>query len=288
MTKECLDNHSRLVDIILGRSEPLAQEGTDIIQAMLSEMFGLPVPTMPEPAEEYMQQTMEGSMDEIEPELESESEIEYLWERSQPQDLMEIEAEESSGTESDDYDGDSTDEQFNEYDDNISEYSNYSATFANKSKRALRKEKRDRARRYRKELWNRFGLTVEDTEEDQDDMQEEEHRRIKRQKKTPNSLVEKPSESRTTADDKPQGLRQTTLNFNKVSKSRKLFSRGELKEKRVLDCEEEVEEEVEFVSSGPMHRNSKRHIKVPSGYRYQQTKPVSPGGRLVTRRWPGR
>lgn len=76
--KECLDNHSRLVDIILGRSEPLVQEGTDIMQAILSEMFGLPVPTMQESTEDYMQRTRKEPTEEVEPEPESEPEIEYL------------------------------------------------------------------------------------------------------------------------------------------------------------------------------------------------------------------
>jgi hypothetical protein len=288
--KECLHNHSRLVEIILRRPEPLVQKGTDIMQAILSEMFGLPVPALQEPAEEYMQTNMEEPMEEVEPEpeLDSESEIEYLWERSQPEDLMDVEAVESSGAESDYYDGDSTGEQFNEYDDNMSEYSNYSAIFENKSERVLRKEKRDRAKAARKELWNRFGLTIEEDEEDQNDAQKEEYRKIKRQKRNHDTMDEESSESRLTAEDKPQGLRQTTLSFNKVRKSRRLFSCKELNKKGVLDREEEVEEEVEFISSGPMHGTSKRHIRVPSGYRYQQPKPISPGGRLLARRMTGR
>jgi hypothetical protein len=288
--KECLDNHSRLVDIVLGRPEPLVQEGTDIMQAMLSEMFGLPVPTMQGPAEEHIQQTMGEPMEEVEPELEpeSESEIEYLWERSQPQDLMDIEAEESSGTESDDYDGDSTGEELNEYDDDMSEFSNYSATFANKSERALRKEKRDRAKKARKELWNRFGLTVEDTEEDQDDIYEEERQRIKRQKKSHNTGDEELPESRLTAADKRQGLRQTTLNFNKVNKSRRLFSRKELNEKSILEEQEkEAEEKVEVASPSSSRRDSKRYIRVSPGYRYQQPKPISADSRLLAHRRTG-
>jgi hypothetical protein len=272
--KECLNNHSRLVDIVLGRSEPLVQQGTDIMQAMLSEMFGLPVPTMQEPAEKYMQQSMGEPMEEVEfePESESESEIEYLWERSQPQDLMDIEAEESSGTESDDYDGDSTGEELNEYDDSMSEYSNYSATFVNKSEKALRKEKRDRTRKARKELWSRFGLTVEDTEEeDQEDAPEEDRGPIKRQKLNSIASEDKSSESRLTTGSKPHVLRQATLNFDKVSKSRRLFSRKDLNQKGVFDEQEKEKEEADekavVASSGSIHRNSKRNVGVPPGYR---------------------
>jgi hypothetical protein len=290
--KECLNNHSRLVDIVLGRPEPLVQQGTDLMQAMLSEMFGLPVPTMQEPAEECMQQSMGDPMEEVESELESESEIEYLWESSQPEDLMDIEAVESCGAESDYYDGDSTDEQFNEYDDNMSEYSNYSATFENKSERVLRKEKRDRAKKARKELWSRFGLTVEKDKEDQNDAQEEEHKKFKRQKRSHNTVHEDLPESRLTADNKPQGLRQTTLNFNKVNKSRRLFSRKELNQKGVLkeqekEKEEEADEKAVVASPGSVHRNSKRYVRVPPGYRYQQPKSISAGPRLLTHRRTG-
>jgi hypothetical protein len=291
--KECLDNHSRLVDIVLGRPEPLVQEGTDIMQAMLSEMFGLPVPTMQEPAEEYMQQTMGGALEEVELEQESESEIEYLWGSSQPQDLMDIEAEESSGTESDDYNDDSTGEELNEYDDSMSEYSNYSATFVNKSEKALRKEKRDRTRKARKELWSRFGLTVEDTEgEDQEDAPEEDRGPMKRQKLNSIASEDKSSESRLTTGSKPHVLRQVTLNFDKFSKSRRLFSRTGLNQKGVFDEQEKEKEEADekavVASSGSIHRNSKRNVGVPPGYRYQQPKPISPGGRLLARRRTGR
>jgi hypothetical protein len=259
--KECLNNHSRLVDIVLGRPEPLVQQGTDLMQAMLSEMFGLPVPTMQEPAEECMQQSMGDPMEEVESELESESEIEYLWESSQPEDLMDIEAVESCGAESDYYDGD-------------------------------RKEKRDRAKKARKELWSRFGLTVEKDKEDQNDAQEEEHKKFKRQKRSHNTVHEDLPESRLTADNKPQGLRQTTLNFNKVNKSRRLFSRKELNQKGVLkeqekEKEEEADEKAVVASPGSVHRNSKRYVRVPPGYRYQQPKSISAGPRLLTHRRTG-
>lgn len=168
---------------------------------------------------------------------------------------MDIEAEEASGTESGDHDSDDIGEELNEYDEDMSECSNYSTTI--KSAKVLRKEKRDRAKKARKELWNRFGLTLEGAEEDQDDMHEEERRRIKRQKRDNNTLDDNPSESRLPVEDQPQVLKQTTLNSSKVSKSRKLFSRRELIQKGVLDRGEEVEE-VQFISSGPMHRDSKK------------------------------
>ena len=80
-------------------------------------------------------------------------------------------------------------------------------------------------------------------EEDQEDAPEEDRGPIKRQKLNSMASEEKTFESRLTAGGKPHVLRQATLNFDKVSKSRRLFSRKELNQKGVLDREEEVEED---------------------------------------------
>jgi hypothetical protein len=80
--KECLDNHSRLVDIVLGRPEPLVKQGTELMQAMLSEMFGLPGPAleinMEEFEDERRKEAEEESEQEVETEPESESEAEFV------------------------------------------------------------------------------------------------------------------------------------------------------------------------------------------------------------------
>jgi hypothetical protein len=258
--KECLDNHSRLVDIVLGRPEPLVKQGTELMQALLSEMFGLPGPDVETSVEEPEQ--------ESEQELESESEAEFLCERLHPQEFIDMEAELASEQEStSDLESELTEftelseeeavprfpklpawvytgTVHDEYDDNdgTRQQCESSSVTATKSRRTSRQEyrerrlqqekheitkqnKRERAREEKKALYTRFGLTVEEAQEDQNDTHEEERRSIKRQKRDVNTL-EVSSESQP--QQKPSVLKQTTLTFSKVGKSRRLFSRKEL------------------------------------------------------------
>jgi hypothetical protein len=258
--KECLDNHARLVDIVLGRPEPLVQQGTDLIQAMLSEMFGLPAPIMRDPEETPMREVVQDSMEETEEESANESESEseltqFSEDETTPQDFMDIEAVENAETDSDAYNDD----------DGSSEQSDDSMATVRKSKRRLRRERCKKARKARKELYTRFGLTVEETgaaEVSQDDTSEEDNRRIKRQKGN---------------HDETRVLKQTTLNFDKVRKNRRLFSRKELQE---AGQEHGEGEEPKIASTSSIRKTSKRSFRVPPGYRYQKGKGVSPGGML--------
>jgi hypothetical protein len=110
--KECLDNHARLVDIILGRPEPLVQQGTDLMQAILSEMFGLSAPNVREFSEPPAQGVVEDLLEESEVESESEqqSDSDTLEETIHTQSLMDLGADESSGPDSDAYHEDSASE----------------------------------------------------------------------------------------------------------------------------------------------------------------------------------
>lgn len=93
--KECLNNHCRLVDLVLGRPEPLVQQGTDLIQAMLSEMFGLPT-------DEIIAENLEPELAPIlEMEAEEESEVEVLWEKTETEDIMDIDQDSESETQFD-------------------------------------------------------------------------------------------------------------------------------------------------------------------------------------------
>lgn len=84
--KECLYSHATLVDIVLGRPEPLVKQGTELMQALLSEMFGLPGPDVQEYTQDPLPEVMEVSESSIEDEnrleielaSESESEVKYL------------------------------------------------------------------------------------------------------------------------------------------------------------------------------------------------------------------
>jgi hypothetical protein len=113
--------------------------------------------------------------------------------------------------------------------------------------RTLRLKNRDRAREERKALYTRFGLTVEEAEGDRNDAHEEERRSSKRQKRDVSPL-EVSSESQP--QHKPPVLKQTTLNFNKVGKSRRLFSRKE--------SSQNEKEEAEVVFLGAVRRYPKR------------------------------
>jgi hypothetical protein len=279
---------------VLGRPEPLVKQGTELMQGLLSEMFGLPAPEALESMRDSMQEVVEENMEEAngeteqevetdpevetEPESESESEVEL-------HDYMDIEAHEHPETDSDAYDDN----------DNSSEQSDDSMATSYKRKRTPRqkkqerepikakrertlREKRDKAREERQALYTRFGLTVQETEEtgeNQNDTHEEERREAKRQKRN---------------NDQPTVLRQTTLNFDKVRKNRRLFSRKELSQSGVFDGKEEAEQEQEGIEKPDVvtrawyRMNSKRGSRVAPGYRYQLHKRVSPGGLLPRRR----
>jgi hypothetical protein len=263
--KECLEHHARLVDIVLGRPEPLIQQGTDLMQAMLSEMFGLPAPIMQDISEAPMGEVAEGSMvrpeEELESEQESESELtEFSEEDIAPQDFMDIEAVENPETDSDAYDDD----------DGSSEQSDDSMATVRKSKRISKKEKRKKANKAKEALYTKFGLIVEETAKDQDETQdvthEEERSMTKRQKRN---------------HDQPPVLRQATLSFDKVRKNRRLFSRKEL---QAAGQEQEEAEEPDVVSRSLIRRASGKSFRVPPGYRYSTEKEIlSEEGRLFRR-----
>jgi hypothetical protein len=217
--KECLDNHSGIVDIVLGRPEPLVKQGTELMQGLLSEVFGLPGPAL----EATLEEAEEERMEEVEEEVNEE--VEFLWESVHPREFIDIEAELASEQEStSDLDSELT--EFTELPeletaapylpnlpawmhpgtavddvDGSSEQSEDSSVLATKSKtpsrqeyrdrrlqqeeheRILRQKKRQRAREERRALYTRFGLTVGNAEEDQDETHEDERRSSKRQKR---------------------------------------------------------------------------------------------------------
>jgi hypothetical protein len=303
--KECLDNHSRLVDIVLGRPEPLVKQGTELMQALLYEMFGLPGPDVETSVEEPEQESEQESKEELESEAESECEAEFLWERFHPQELIDMEAELVSEQEStSDLESELT--EFTEVseedtappcfpklpawvytgtvhdgyddDDGSSEKHEDSSATAMKRRRISRQEKlerrmqqekyeitkqkkRQRAREEKKALYTRFGLTVQEAEENQNDTHEPERRSSKRQKTDVNTLEVSPE---SQPRQKPSVLKQTTLTFSKVGKSRRLFSRKELSQNHTPENENE---EAEVVSPGSARRNPKRSSFIRPDYR---------------------
>lgn len=50
--KECMDKHCQLIDTVLGYADPLVQQGTDLMQSVLSEEFDLSVMSEPESGSE--------------------------------------------------------------------------------------------------------------------------------------------------------------------------------------------------------------------------------------------
>jgi hypothetical protein len=280
--KECLDNHSGIVDIVLGRPEPLVKQGTELMQGLLSEMFGLDGPVLETTVEEVEDGVEEEVEEESEPEQESTPELESEGESESDSevgfhDYMDIEAQEHPETDSDAYDDN----------DNSSEQSDDSMATSYKRKRTPRqkkqerepikakrertlREKRDKAREERQALYTRFGLTVQETEEtgeNQNDTHEEERREAKRQKRN---------------HDQPT-VRQTTLNFDKVRKNRRLFSRKELSQSGMFEDKEEAEpenqdrEEQDVGSPASFRRESKRSSRIQPGYRYQKPREISSG-----------
>jgi hypothetical protein len=72
--KECMEKHCQLIDTILGYADPLVQQGTDLMQSVLSEEFDLSVMSEPESGSEAE------SASDAEPEEDPESESEEVYE----------------------------------------------------------------------------------------------------------------------------------------------------------------------------------------------------------------
>jgi hypothetical protein len=262
----------------------LVQQGTELMQGLLSEMFGLDGPDVQESVEELEEEQEQMSELQLEsystPELETDPESE-----SEPEvglhDYMDIEAHEHPETDSDAYDD--NDGSSDQSDDSMA--TTYKRKRTQRQKRHKRvlvqekhektlREKRERAREEKKALYTRFGLTVQEskdtqeTEEDQGNTHEEERREAKRQKRN---------------HDQPTVLRQTTLNFDKVRKNRRLFSRKELSQSGILEAKEEAEQKQEpegaegpdVASPGSFRRNSKKSFRIPPGHRYQKPREIS-------------
>lgn len=230
--KECLDNHCRLVNLILGRPEPLVQQGIDLMQAMLSEMFGLPIEEsiteVPEPKIESI------SNEEVDVEAESQFEIES-------EDAMNIDQEErESNTDTSDC---------------------YPKLVSARSAEKSRLRQRAKHEKERVALYKRFGLSVISTSAaDQEEATEKERNKFKRQKMT---MHKSPQRTVNNPRTKRPALRQTTLSFNKVRKSRRLFSRKELSQIETV----EHQEESEVASQGSLRRNPRRATAKRADYR---------------------
>ncbi|KAH0395592.1 hypothetical protein KCU89_g10169, partial [Aureobasidium melanogenum] len=135
--KECLNNHCRLVNLVLGKPEPLVQQGTDLIQAMLSEMFGLPI----------NEDTAEDSEPELEPILdEPESEIEVLWNKTETEDIMDIDQDDESEPKFD-----------TTHNEPVRSPDKLVLGTESKRKRLLQRKKHEKAKAI---LYQRFGLSV--------------------------------------------------------------------------------------------------------------------------------
>ncbi|KAH0370045.1 hypothetical protein KCU65_g2755, partial [Aureobasidium melanogenum] len=215
--KECLDNHCRLVNFILGRPEPLVEQGTDLIQAMLSEMFGLPV-------DESISEDLEPKLESfLEEEAEEESEVEVLWEKTETEDIMDVDQDDASEPELDIVQNDPA---------------KLALCTQRKSRRLQQREKHEKARTA---LYERFGLSIiSEPSTNQDEAIKEERNDYKRQNILTSLLRESPE--RDLAPKKRPALRQTTLSFNKVRKSRRLFSRKKLSQKDTVADERDAEE----------------------------------------------
>ena len=81
--KECMDKHCQLIDTILGYADPLVQQGTDLMQSVLSEEFDLSVMSEPESGSEAE------SASDAEPEEDPESESEEAYEDEYDRKLQE-------------------------------------------------------------------------------------------------------------------------------------------------------------------------------------------------------
>ncbi|THZ34357.1 hypothetical protein D6C90_07776 [Aureobasidium pullulans] len=75
--KECLENHCNLVNIVLGQPDPLIQQGTDLMQLILSELSGVhddPEEGTDDGQDSAMSESEENQMSELEQDQASESE----------------------------------------------------------------------------------------------------------------------------------------------------------------------------------------------------------------------
>ncbi|KAG9734777.1 hypothetical protein KCU73_g10678, partial [Aureobasidium melanogenum] len=241
--KECLHNHCRLVSMVLGRPEPLVQQGTDLIQAMLSEMFDLPVD--------------ESIAEDLEPELEAmlkeeadvESEVEVLWEKTETEDIMDIDQDDESEPRLD-----------TTYNKPVRSPGKLVLGTESRRKRLLQQEKHEKAKAI---LYQRFGLSViSEPSTNQEEAVEQRRKNFKCQKMMTEKLCESPERSPSPIKELPV-LRQTTLSFNEVRKSRRLFSRRELSQ--MVTTKHEEEAEIAFPSS--VRRNPRRATKRHADYR---------------------
>ncbi|KAG9602338.1 hypothetical protein KCU77_g2427, partial [Aureobasidium melanogenum] len=238
--EECLNNHCRLVKMVLGRPEPLVQQDTDLIQAMLSEMFGLPID----------ENIAEDSEPELEPILEeAESEIEVLWEKSETEDIMDIDQDDEFESRFD-----------TTHNEPVRSPGKLVLGTKPKSRRLPQQKKYEKAEAI---LYQRFGLSViSEPSTNQHEAVEQRRKNIKRQKMMAKKLCKSPERSPSPIKKLPV-LRQTTLSFNKVRKSRRLFSRKELSQMVTTKHQEEAE----ITSPGPVRRNPRRASNKHADYR---------------------
>ncbi|KAK6003610.1 hypothetical protein QM012_009381 [Aureobasidium pullulans] len=235
--EECLDNHCGLVNLILEKPEPLVKEGTDLIQAMLSEMFGLPI-------DDCISQNSEVDLEPIfEAEAEVESEVEFLWEKTETDDTMEIDQH------------DEPEPKLNASDNHlVKESSKLVPETMQKSRRYTRPDKYGKARAA---LYERFGLSdMSNPSADQEGVVGDQRNKSKRQNTTADSLNESPGRSPTPVKKLP-ALSQIKLSFNKVC----LVSRKELSQKNT------VREEKEQASPRSVRRNPRRSSARRRDYR---------------------
>lgn len=309
--KQCLHDHSRLVDIVVGRPEPLVKQGMELMQGLLSEMFGLPGPDVQGHTQDFLPEVVEVSESEVKDEnrlemelaSDSDSEAEILRETTQAGDFMDIEASEASGSASSDSDDESTSERPDDHDDNTSEPFNSSTVTTKKSRktiqqqclewqqqketcsriarqgqheRAMRRKRREQAKEAGKAVGSRsITPALHESASDQDVLQDEDHGRIKRQKKRHATPEELPK-SEITDQKQPPILRQTTLSFNQVQKSRRLFSRKELSRRSMLKSEEEQKksgESDEVVEADALRRNPRRRYAPDLDYNIDRIQP---------------
>lgn len=237
--KECLDNHCRLVNLVLGRPEPLVQQGTDLVQAMLSEMFGLPIE---ESIAEVPEPEIESILEE-EVKMEAESEIEVLWEKTESESDMDTDQDEPES--------------------NADTSDSYPKLIPARSADKSRLRQRAKHEKERAALYKRFGLSVISTSAaDQEEATEMERNKVKCQKKMMDTLEKSPGRNRSLIRQRP-ALKQTMLSFNKVRKSRRLFSRKELSQIETV----EHQEESEVASPGSLRRNPRRATVKHADYR---------------------
>ncbi|KAG9519506.1 hypothetical protein KCU93_g8064, partial [Aureobasidium melanogenum] len=225
--KECLHNHCRLVSMVLGRPEPLVQQGTDLIQAMLSGMFGLPT-------DESITEDLEPELESIlEEEAEVESEVEVLWEKTETENIMDIDQDEESEPKLD-----------TAYNEPVRSPGKLVLGTESKRKRLLQRKKHEKAKAI---LYQRFGWSViSEPSTNQEKAVEQRHNNFKRKRMMTEKLCESSERSPTPIKKLPV-LRQTTLSFNEVRKSRRLFSRRELSQ--MVTTKHEEEAEIAFPSS---------------------------------------